>query len=161
MSASLAYLCLHSARSPQRCQYMASTTERLAVLKSVSIFSATSDDLLTAVANLLTECTVQVGEKIIERGEIGDCMYIIVEGRVRVHDGDRTLNYLEKPAVFGEMSVLDPAPRERLEPWRKQTSKSFALRMLPGDHFFLNGSERSICRWLALDRHGLAPITAG
>ena len=90
---------------------MASTTERLAVLKTVSIFSATSDDLLTTVANLLTECIVQTGEKIIEKGELGDCMYIIVEGRVRVHDGDHTLNYLEQRAVFGEMSVLDPAPR--------------------------------------------------
>ena len=38
-------------------------------------------------------------------------MYIIVIGRVRVHRGGRTLNMLEKYAVFGEMSALDPEPR--------------------------------------------------
>ena len=38
-------------------------------------------------------------------------MYIIAEGRVRVHDGERTLNELGKWAVFGEMAVLDPEPR--------------------------------------------------
>jgi len=30
---------------------------------------------------------------------------------VRVFEGSRTLNYLEEGEVFGEMAVLDPAPR--------------------------------------------------
>jgi CRP-like cAMP-binding protein len=38
-------------------------------------------------------------------------MYAIVDGRVRVHDGERTLTFLGKHDVFGEMAVLDPEPR--------------------------------------------------
>ena len=38
-------------------------------------------------------------------------MYIIVSGRVRVHDGERTINELGEREVFGEMALLDPAPR--------------------------------------------------
>lgn len=70
---------------------MSSTADRLAFLKSVSIFSATPDDLLMAVADLLAECYVKADQNIIEKGEMGDCMYIISEGQVRVHDGERTL----------------------------------------------------------------------
>ncbi len=36
---------------------------------------------------------------------------MIVSGRVRVHDGAHTLNYLEEGEVFGEMALLDPEPR--------------------------------------------------
>lgn len=42
---------------------------------------------------------------------LGDCMYIIVDGEVRVHDGERTLNHLGEGDVFGEMALLDPEPR--------------------------------------------------
>jgi CRP-like cAMP-binding protein len=38
-------------------------------------------------------------------------MYLILEGRVRVHDGDRILNELSQPDLFGEMALLDAAPR--------------------------------------------------
>jgi CRP-like cAMP-binding protein len=38
-------------------------------------------------------------------------MYIIVDGEVRVHDGDMFLNFLGTRAVFGEMAALDPEPR--------------------------------------------------
>jgi len=31
--------------------------------------------------------------------------------------------------------------REQLEAWREQTTAEFALRMLPGDHFFLNDAQ--------------------
>jgi medium-chain acyl-[acyl-carrier-protein] hydrolase len=31
-------------------------------------------------------------------------------------------------------------PRQRIEDWREHTTGLFALRMLPGDHFFLNTS---------------------
>jgi medium-chain acyl-[acyl-carrier-protein] hydrolase len=34
--------------------------------------------------------------------------------------------------------------REKLEPWREQTSASFSLLMLPGDHFFLNAAQSQI-----------------
>jgi len=38
-------------------------------------------------------------------------MYIIYQGRVRIHDGDITFGNLERRDFFGELSLLDPAPR--------------------------------------------------
>lgn len=38
------------------------------------------------------------------------------------------------------------AGREKLELWREQTSASFSLLMLPGDHFFLHAAQPEILR---------------
>ena len=90
---------------------MLTTIEKVIALKKVSIFAATPDEILADVAALLEEVHLDAGETIFEKGDVGDCMYIIVEGEVRVHDGERTLNHLVADDVFGEMAVLDAEPR--------------------------------------------------
>jgi CRP/FNR family transcriptional regulator, cyclic AMP receptor protein len=60
---------------------------------------------------LLQEVEVAAGTTIFLKGEVGRSMYIIVSGRVRVHEGERLLNYLDARSVFGEMALLDPQPR--------------------------------------------------
>jgi hypothetical protein len=90
---------------------MLSTVEKVLVLKTVGIFAGTPHEILAEVATLLEEVEFRVGETIFEKGELGNCMYIIVAGKVRVHDGERTLNYLGQGDGFGEMALLDPEPR--------------------------------------------------
>jgi CRP/FNR family transcriptional regulator/CRP/FNR family cyclic AMP-dependent transcriptional regulator len=38
-------------------------------------------------------------------------MYVIASGRVRVHDGQHTLDYLDRGEIFGEMALLGPETR--------------------------------------------------
>jgi CRP/FNR family transcriptional regulator, cyclic AMP receptor protein len=90
---------------------MLSTTERIHILRSVPLFAETPDPILSEVAELLQELHVPAEQMIFGEGDHGDAMYIIVDGRVQVHRGGRTLAYVEKRNVFGEMSVLDPEPR--------------------------------------------------
>lgn len=90
---------------------MISTIEKVNFLRTVNIFVETPDEILAKVASRLEEVEVQAGERIFEKGDFGQSMYIIVDGRVRVHDGDRTLNYLRKGDGFGEMAALNPEPR--------------------------------------------------
>ena len=87
------------------------TIEKVLVLKSVSISSTTPEDILVDVTTVLDEVEVKAGESILTKGDMGNSMYIVVEGQVRVHDGERTLNFLGAREVFGEMAVLDSAPR--------------------------------------------------
>lgn len=87
------------------------TLEKVVILKSVSIFSDTPEELLAEVASILGEVEVGANETIIEKGEIGRSMYIIVDGSVRVHDGDRTIAELGPRDIFGELAALDPEPR--------------------------------------------------
>ncbi len=88
-----------------------STLERVLVLKQVSIFETIPHELLADVAVLLTERPAIAGERIIEKGEPGDSLYIIAAGRVRVHDGDRDLREMAQNEFFGELSLLDSEPR--------------------------------------------------
>ena len=90
---------------------MLSTIEKVLILKTVAIFTDTPDEILAEIAAQLEEVVVPLGTTIFEKGDIGDCMYIVIDGRVRVHDAQITLNELGDRAVFGEMAALDPAPR--------------------------------------------------
>jgi CRP-like cAMP-binding protein len=87
------------------------TMERLKVLRSASIFAGTPDELLVAISGVLEELRFPAGARIFSKGELGDCLYIIAAGQVRVHDGERTLNTLGAGDIFGEMSALDPEVR--------------------------------------------------
>lgn len=49
--------------------------------------------------------------------------------------------------------------REHLEGWRQHTASSFALRVFPGDHFFLHTSQASLLRALAQELEPLASAT--
>jgi CRP/FNR family transcriptional regulator, cyclic AMP receptor protein len=48
---------------------------------------------------------------IFKEGEIGDCMYIIHQGEVRIHKSNTTLAVLKEREVFGELALLDPEVR--------------------------------------------------
>ncbi len=90
---------------------MLSTIEKVLILKTVDIFSGTPDEVLVDVASILEEVEYPAGTRIVEKGDAGTCMYLVVDGRVRVHDEGLTLNELGERDVFGEMAVLDAAPR--------------------------------------------------
>jgi medium-chain acyl-[acyl-carrier-protein] hydrolase len=53
-------------------------------------------------------------------------------------------------SAFG--GVADPTvPAERLEAWAAQTTKAFRVRLLPGDHFYLNAGRGDVIRAIASD----------
>jgi CRP-like cAMP-binding protein len=87
------------------------TLEKVAILKSADIFAKTPDYVLSSVAAIAEEVNLDPGETFIHKDTFGDDMYIIVEGEVRVHDGDKTIATLSKGEVVGEMEILSPAPR--------------------------------------------------
>lgn len=87
------------------------TIEKVIILKTVSIFSEVPEDLLAEIATLLETREAAAGQAIIVKGEMGDCMYIIARGRVRVHDGERVIAMLGEREVVGELALLDAEPR--------------------------------------------------
>jgi AAA family ATP:ADP antiporter len=87
------------------------TIEKVLILKTVNLFDGTPDEILAEVAALLAEVELLEGQTIFQKGDTGDCMYIIVSGQVKAHDDDTTFNTLVDGDVFGEMALLDPEPR--------------------------------------------------
>lgn len=88
-----------------------SKADIMAILRTTTIFMTTTDEALEDVADLLRPQSLAAGQLLFARGDPGDCMYIVVKGRVRVHDGERVLNDLWAGAVVGEMAILDDAGR--------------------------------------------------
>jgi CRP-like cAMP-binding protein len=90
---------------------MLSIVEKVIILKSVSIFSEIPSEILAEIAQVSSEVEAEAGKLIFSQGDLGDSLYVVVDGCVRVHDGNHTLNTLGTSEVFGEMALLDPAPR--------------------------------------------------
>ncbi|MEZ4713410.1 MAG: cyclic nucleotide-binding domain-containing protein [Caldilineaceae bacterium] len=90
---------------------MLSHAEKKQILRTVNLFTETPDAILEEVARLLEEVVCPADTMLFAQGDFGDAMYVIIEGRVRVHSGGRTLTILEAGGVFGEMAALDPEPR--------------------------------------------------
>ncbi|MCB0163732.1 MAG: HEAT repeat domain-containing protein [Anaerolineae bacterium] len=90
---------------------MLSLVERILLLKSVSIFSETPEEVLAEVAVVMEEVRAKAGELIIEKGSLGSSLFIIIDGQVNVHDEGRVIAKLGESEVFGEFSLLDPGPR--------------------------------------------------
>lgn len=85
--------------------------EKVLVLKSLGIFSETPETILSELAPLMQEEEAEAGRVLFNEGEIGDCMYIIYKGEVRIHKGKVTLAILDEKQVFGELSLLDSETR--------------------------------------------------
>jgi CRP-like cAMP-binding protein len=66
--------------------------------------------------SFLTEPDVPVwvlkaGETIFKEGDPATELYVIQSGRVGIHLGNRLLDTLETNEIFGEMALIDSAPR--------------------------------------------------
>jgi AAA family ATP:ADP antiporter len=88
-----------------------SVLQKTEFLKNVSIFSHLPESVLFDIAGLVVEESVPVGKLIIRKGDQGDTLFVIVEGRLRVHDGERTIDSMSRGGVVGEMALLDSEPR--------------------------------------------------
>lgn len=87
------------------------TIERVAILKMVDIFADTPDFVLASVAQIVEEVSLTPGQTFIEEGDLGKCMYIVVEGQVQVHSQGNPIILLGPGKTVGELAVLDPEPR--------------------------------------------------
>lgn len=86
-------------------------------LRKIDLFKDLSDENFNHILEYLTEESYPAGSKIIEAGKKGDCLYIIVQGKVRVFitltdDSDQiVLSTLSRGDYFGEMALLTGEPR--------------------------------------------------
>jgi len=89
--------------------------DRIKFLKTVPFFNELSDRQLKTVSGILFERKYETDELIFEEGQPGAALFLILDGKVAVemhHENHTTtLAILERGAFFGEMALLDEAPR--------------------------------------------------
>jgi CRP/FNR family transcriptional regulator, cyclic AMP receptor protein len=89
---------------------MLSTVEKVLFLKSIDLFSQIPGDSLAQIALIANEERREVGEQICGDGECGDALYLVVEGKIRVHHRDRQATELDERGCFGETAILESVP---------------------------------------------------
>jgi CRP-like cAMP-binding protein len=95
---------------------MGGMDDRVQALRAIPLFQNLEERDLAEIAGLQIERKFPKGAVIFEEGTLGDYMYLIQEGQVKVtkmsEDGrEKILEILGPGDFFGEMSVLDREPR--------------------------------------------------
>ncbi len=91
-------------------------TDRLEQLSKVDLFAGLKPKALELIASLATEETHPLNTVLFKHGDVGDRVYLILAGKVRIGRtvpgmGEEALAVLGVGDVFGEMALLDEAPR--------------------------------------------------
>jgi CRP-like cAMP-binding protein len=85
--------------------------ERVAWLERVPLFGGCDPQLIGEIADLTGEQTFADGQVIVRQGQVGNGLYIIVSGAVRIVGGTTELERMGPGDFFGELSVIDREPR--------------------------------------------------
>jgi CRP-like cAMP-binding protein len=90
--------------------------ERLLALKEIPLFHDLSLDQLEAVHQITSEVEYLPSEVIVQQGDRGDQLYLLLEGRVRVFKNhgapnEEALRDLTAGSYFGEMAILGGGER--------------------------------------------------
>jgi CRP-like cAMP-binding protein len=89
-----------------------STIEKVLFLRAAELFSDVETEELVPIAHIAEEITISAGERFITQGDIGDCLYIIVDGEASILlAGAGELARRGPKSVIGEMAVISRNPR--------------------------------------------------
>ncbi len=97
---------------------MEKTEFSISLLKEIELFMEYTEEELNTICQKLEEETFQSGNLILNEGEIGDKLYLIVAGSVQVFTYDSEgheiiLARLEKGNYFGEQAIATATPMPR------------------------------------------------
>lgn len=90
---------------------MASRTKHLEHLAEIPLFSALSKRDLTRIAKASNEITVGEGHVLVDQGDAGREMFVIVDGTATVKRNGRKVGSLGPGDAIGELALLDHGPR--------------------------------------------------
>jgi CRP-like cAMP-binding protein len=129
------------------------TVEKVYFLKAVDLFSTIDGDDLLEVALAAEEVERSGGDEVVREGELDDTLYVIVSGRCGVYRGRQMVAQLKEREVFGELALLDPAPRSATvtaltDARLLRIEREAFLELLRGHHEIAAGITRILARRL-------------
>jgi len=127
--------------------------ERVLLLKQTTMFQNTDENYLLEIAEVMTEREYASSSIIFNEGDVGNSMYIIVSGEVEIVADGHVLATLKEKEFFGDLSLLDPAPRSAAASTIKECVvlelKDEAIYELMADHIDVTkGIIRVLCERL-------------
>jgi CRP/FNR family cyclic AMP-dependent transcriptional regulator len=89
-----------------------SKDQHLERLSEVSLFRALSQKDLQVLGRSADTAAVGAGETLVQEGEAGREFFVVLSGEVSVRVGDQEVAVLKEGEWFGELAIIDPAPRD-------------------------------------------------
>ncbi len=85
-------------------------------LANMNLFRGLVPEALERIAAIASQETFAINQFVFREGEVGDKLYLILEGKVRISRqlsgmGEEALAILGPGEAFGEMSLIDDTPR--------------------------------------------------
>ncbi|MGD8526033.1 MAG: SpoIIE family protein phosphatase [Thioalkalispiraceae bacterium] len=85
---------------------MKGCNETVEHLKNSGFLHSASDGMVSHLAKQVQRMELKAGETVFNRGDLGNSMYIVAEGSVRVHENNLVLKRLSRGEIFGEIGAL-------------------------------------------------------
>ena len=82
-----------------------------AFLKQVPFFSEVSNKSLEHLCEELNSEHINKNDFIFKKGDVGEAMYVILKGQVKVHEKEHIYGYLSAGDCFGEYALIDNQTR--------------------------------------------------
>jgi hypothetical protein len=90
---------------------MLTAVERVLILKGADLLREVGPRHLLELAEVAREVELTVGDAIFEEDDNADALYMIVEGRVRLSTGERTISEVGPGEAFGTWALVDDSSR--------------------------------------------------
>lgn len=90
---------------------MSEPIDRVNALKTIPLMAGLPHSDIEQLAKKVIEVRHNQGAEIIKEGTSGSSVFLIIEGLCEVRRGANRIRELKPGEFFGEISILDPAPR--------------------------------------------------
>jgi CRP-like cAMP-binding protein len=90
---------------------MLTVIEKVILLQGVDVFAEVPGDHLANLAAIAEEERVLEGDVLYREGEASDALYLVLEGRVSLSQGERRLSEAGAGEAFGTWALFDDEPR--------------------------------------------------
>jgi len=90
---------------------MLTVIEKVLFLQDVEIFEHVTNEDLSYIAAIAQEVRFNAEKVVYKEGDISDSMYMVLEGKVKIHIGDALVMIEDLKDVFGAWSLFDDEVR--------------------------------------------------
>ncbi len=90
---------------------MLSPIEKVLLLQNIDIFAEVPTDQLAALAAIAREVPVLAGDTVFRENDSPDALYLVLDGNVRLHQGEREVTTAARLMSFGTWALFDDDPR--------------------------------------------------
>ena len=111
---------------------MLTAVERVLILKGADLLSDVGPRRLLGLADVTREVEIVKGDTIYNEEDPADALYMVVEGRVRLSTGDRTMSEVGPGEAFGTWSLVDDSARGH----RAECTEDGVVLALHRDEFY-------------------------